>query len=953
MGAWSDVDEEVTARMLADPECNSPRAAVLERGQAGSFKSIPKSLIIGTTLTAAVLVLKGLNARTQDRLVDAMATESLAQTTCAKIGDGCTESKGCCDASLKCFRKNPWYAVCMASCDRNLAQQDGSKWSCDIVSANSEPHATPVAQTATQTQSASDGSLPACADPTDKACVSAKCSVSDGGPEGDCLKTLCCRVPGNQCYRQNEWWAGCKPACDPNADTAYAGKGWSCEKLGPRTPGDTHSWKPCPREAEKHPLLLDGDVPAAWSAAEKRAKALVATLHLEDKVLLLNGQNDPWPNDRHGYAGYINPNFNFRNKCAMPLMLNDGPQGYNHYQKKLAGTTTQFPSLLTLAATFDAEASRRYAKAISTEFVQKGANVMLGPDVEVGRNALSGRAFETLSGEDPYLGSELVRPFVQETLKRGIIVTIKHWLDNNEEDYRQTMSVEVPSRAQHEIYMPVFKAAIEEGAGAVMCSYQKVDGTHACANEHLLKKLLRDDLGFKGFVMSDWGATHDALKSARSGLDMEMPGGNESHFAKLKDLVKQGHLPESTIDEMATHVLSAMYATGLFDGKFPWTTGEAALDSDVTSADHREVAKRTIIDGAVLLKNKMDVLPLGPMPGKIAMVGKYCNQALDSSYGQGDVFSGGGSGWVMSNKQVTPYHGVKEHFSSSEVTWGTSASDALEANVAIVCASAHAEEGWDRANLTLPEAAELVKALKAQSPLQKVIVLAISPGVVTTDWIDEADAGLLLFMPGEQVGPAVAELLSGDVGPGGRLPVSLPTQSEHRFTKEQYPGYPFNDKNMVTQWSEGVLVGYLWNDAKDIPSAFPFGFGLSYTTFALSDFQTTCDPAAESATVSFRVSNSGLRGGAAVPQLYVGFPSLRPSLRRLRAFRKVQLDSAEGVIVKFTLGPADWSFWNVQTRGWQSAARLGEEIKLHIGTSSADLSWSSNLGCVFPPITPA
>jgi len=901
--------------------------------------------LMATTVVAAVVVVRQLASSGVP--ADAAAAQSLvASGSCAAAGEQCSETQGCCDSSMQCYAKNDYWANCRTDCDPEKIV--GETWSCKLLGGGGGGGGA-AATTKPSGKATPPPGLPGCADPTDKACVKDKCSVSDGGAGGDCLKTWCCQVPGHQCYRQNEWWGGCKPACDPDADTDYGGKGWLCEELGPRTPGDNHAWSPCPRESTKHPLLIDGDVKAAWASAEKRARELVATLNLEDKVLFVNGQNDPWPNDRHGYAGYINPNFNFRNKCAMPLMLNDGPQGYNHYQQKLAGTTTQFPALLAVAASFDPESSRRYASAISAEFVKKGANVMLGPDVEVGRNSLSGRAFETLAGEDPFLGSQLVTPFVEETLRHGIIVTVKHWLDNNEEDYRMTMSVEVSERAQHEIYMPVFEAAIEAGAGAVMCSYQKVAGVHACANEHLLKKLLRQDLGFKGFVMSDWGATHDAELSALNGLDMEMPGGTDSHFSKLASLVKQGVVPESTIDEMATHVLSAMYATGLFDGQFKWSTGEAALDSNVTSDRHREVAKQTIVDGAVLLKNVGSTLPLGKTPGKIAMIGKYCNKAHDRSYGQGDVFSGGGSGWVMSEMQVTPLRGVKEHFPSSEVVWGPTATTAVGASVAVVCASAHAEEGWDRANLTLPEAQELVDALKAQSPGQKVIVLAISPGAVTTEWVEKADAALLLFMPGEQVGVAVAELLSGVSSPGGRLPISLPSRSEHRFTKEQYPGAPFNNKNMVTQWSEGVLVGYRWNDAMDTRAAYPFGFGLTYTAFVYDNFAAQCTPGAEAAVVSFRVANMGPVAGAAVPQLYVSFPSLRPALRQLRGFQKAFLKPSESGLVQFALSPMDWRFWSEASQSWESAAAKGEPITVYVGTSSAEFAWSQVLPCVFSP----
>jgi beta-glucosidase len=860
------------------------------------------------------------------------SVSSLVEDSCAADGADCQEVHTCCDSSQKCYKKNDYWASCISECDPEaIDPEDNLKWACEVLSDGG-----------VEEEEEAETSLPKCNDVNDPECLK-QCSISGGGPDGDCLKTWCCQQPGAQCYQQNKWWASCKPACSPTDD----GNDWLCKELGPRTPGDTHTWEPCKSDGKEYPLLAHGDIDKAWDSAEARAAELLETLELEDKLLLLRGQNDPWPNDRHGYAGYINPDFFFRNKCAMPLMLNDGPQGYNHYQKDLAGTTTQFPCLLAVAASFDEDVSRQYAKAIADEFVSKGSNVMLGPDMEVGRNPLSGRSFETLSGEDPYLGSALVAPFVAETLKRGIIVTMKHWLDNNEEDFRQTMNVNVSERAQHEIYMPVFKAAIEAGAGAIMCAYNKVYGTYACENEHLLKKLLRQDLNFRGFVMSDWGATHNAERSAKHGLDMEMPGGSDGYFHQLHHLVKNGTVDEATIDKMASHVLSSMFAAGLFDKQFEFVSTEASLNTNVTSDEHRAVARKTIIDSAVLLKNEGNTLPLTETKGQtIALVGKYCNATLEKSYGQGDVFSGGGSGWVQTNMQISPLEGIQQRFQIAEVTWSETAEGAEGADVVIVCAAGHAEEGWDKADLTLPMAEELVSQVRAQDRLRKIVVLAVIPGVVTTEWVKQADAVLALFMPGEQVGPAVAQLLAGDAAPGGRLPVSLPKVDEERFTPQQYPGLPFNDINMTASWSEGVLVGYRWNDAKKKPSAFPFGFGLTYTTFEFKNFDATCQDGA--ARVVFDVANTGVMDAAAVPQLYVGFAGLAPVIRQLRGFRKVQVKAGGMSKVNFDLTEEDWRIWDEKKDQWVSAVELGDVVTVSVGSSSADLHWTHQLTCLSP-----
>jgi len=718
---------------------------------------------------------------------------------------------------------------------------------------------------------------------------------------------------------------------------------------------------------------VEANIPGSaawWGKAEWRAREYLKGMDVKDKFAMVHGQNDKWPYHRHGYAGYINTQLSLPGYQAaysgtggaLPLALNDGPQGFNTYEA-YPGTATQFPALLAVAASFSPETSRAYAQAVAEEFVAKGANVLLGPDVEVTRAALTGRSFETISGEDPYLGSVLVRPFVQEVQNHGIIVTVKHWLDNNQEIYRQTMNVEVGDRAQHEIYMPVFAAAFEAGAGSVMCSYNKVSGTHACENEKLLKTLLREELGFKGYVVSDWGATHDAYNSAKAGLDVEMVGGPDDIFSKLPDLVQAGKLTQEEVDEKVVRVLTAMYAVGQFDntfsvpelyvGKNLWDLDKAndqVIGADVTTDAHRGVAMQTIIDSTILLKNDDSTLPLTSAGKKISLVGKHCKQKTDPSYGHGNVYSGGGSGYVgtKNGKVISPLEGIQAHIKdAASIQWSAAASAAAGADVAVVCVSAHSEEGWDRENLTMPEASELVSSVRASSPSTKIVVLAIAPGAVTTEWAADADAVMLMFYPGEQVGVALAKLLVGEASPGGRLPVTFPKVDEQRFTNEQYPGVcpapNYWCEDLVATFSEGVLVGYRWNDAKKQPAAYPFGFGLTYTNFEFSNFRSEC--ADGRATVSLTVANSGARGGATVPQLYVGFASLKPALRQLRGFQKVQVAAGTTADVTFALDEKDWRYYDESLGNWVSAMAGGEEVTVSIGDSSADLKWHSVLSC--------
>jgi beta-glucosidase len=344
------------------------------------------------------------------------------------------------------------------------------------------------------------------------------------------------------------------------------------------------------------------------------------------------------------------------------------------------------------------------------------------------------------------------------------------------------------------------------------------------------------------------------------------------------------------------------------------------------------------------LKNADATLPLHE-GAKIAMIGKTCKWTEDTALKQGSVFSGGGSGFVKTNRAISPFAGMQARVPG--VVWSADASAGAGVDVAVVCVAAHAEEGWDRKDYVVPEAQDLVSALRQQPGQKKVVVVAAVPGAVTTEWIDQADAALILFMPGEQVGAALAALLTGDAAPGGRLPVSFPKVGESRFTPAQYPGECAPPKTfcpwLTAHFTESVLVGYRWNDAKGVPAAFPFGYGLTYTHFEFSNFEAKCDGGR--ASVSLNITNAGARDGAAVPQLYVSFRSLRPTLRQLRGFQKVWIPAGEQAPAAFLLGDEDWSFYSEHDKNWTSARQLGEAITIFVGSSSGDLHWNTTLTC--------
>lgn len=741
------------------------------------------------------------------------------------------------------------------------------------------------------------------------------------------------------------------------------------------------------------------EVEENWAQAVRRAQEHVKSLSLDDKISLLHGQDADM-----GYVGYVNAKkhtlgkddvvivrdtehskaaekahasksskhsgkhhlkrvhslleVHALNDTNIELRMQDGGQGFRTHGDNTPITATQFPGLLGLASTFNVAASKEYGEALAEEFVNKGANVVLGPELDIARVPHSGRTFESLSGEDPYLGATLVKPYIRAVQSRGIIAVMKHFQNNNHESARHWTNVEVSDRTQHELYLPPFKAGIEAGAGGVMCSYNKVYGHYACENPKLLKEFLREDLGFKGFVISDWGGVYDAIRSAKNGLDIEMTGSHNPnyHFKHLQLHLRNGNVAQEDIDTMATHVLSAMYAAGQFDTHIP---KPMALGANVRTDQHLKVAKEVALDGAVLLKNDKDVLPLTPKGKTIALLGKHCDWHGGHENWAGprdDVYMGGGSGYVRA-KPVTPLEAFQSKWAGATIKLSQDASAATGADVAIICAGSHGSEGDDRDDIKLGQAQELAMTARKNIGAGKVVMLALAPGMFTTEWLGDVDAALVMFVPGEVVGPAAADLLDGTSNPGGRLPVSLPNLNEQRFTRQQWPGHITHRvtvvKNQVVQkaaakgvkgasqqamyseeYSEGSLVGYRWYDAEGGKAAFPFGFGLSYTKFQIWDIQKTT--AGSSVEVTVRVKNIGTRAGSTVPQLYVSFPSMKPVLRQLRGFSKVYLKPGTDRLVKFQLDEDAFRYYDETAKRWQSVLNR-EDITISVGDNSADL----------------
>lgn len=636
----------------------------------------------------------------------------------------------------------------------------------------------------------------------------------------------------------------------------------------------------------------------------EKAKAMVQKMTLKEKITMLHGITP-----LNEYTGTVPQNTRLG---IPPLNLNDGPQGF---RDDIDGGTTCWPAAITVAATWDISWAKQWGEGMGEEFYDKGANVQLGPGLCLARVPVNGRNFEYLSGEDPYLGYHIVQNVITGIQSRNVIANAKHFVVNNQETKRNSINVEVDERTRFEMYYPPFEGAINAGVGSFMCSYNKVNGNFSCENNGTLTEL-KEKLGFKGWVMSDWFATHST--SINQGLDQEMPIGLFMSN-KLEKAVESGRVSTDKIDESVIRILTPMYAIGIFDHAEQWVN-KSARQANVTSSNHSQLARQISAAGSVLLKNN-GILPLRDNVKSIAVLGLQAENP--------DVH-GGGSGHVTPSYIVTPMDGIKTRFSQT-ITSGDennipkAVAAAKAADVAILFLGTTSSEGADRQNLSFPFNQEaLVNAVIKVQP--NTVVVCFNPGAVLMPWAKDASAVITMFMPGFEVGNSIADLLSGDINPSGHLPLTIPNiENEVQFSKAMYPGVLG-----TVHYTEKLLVGYRWYDAKDVTPHFPFGHGLSYTKFSYSDLQINLR------TVSFVVTNTGDLPGAEVAQLYLGFPkSANEPPFQLKEFQKTRvLAPKEKVEINFKLIDRAFSIWDVVPHAWKLVS--GDFI-VHIGSSSRDI----------------
>jgi len=698
--------------------------------------------------------------------------------------------------------------------------------------------------------------------------------------------------------------------------------------------------------------------PLSWDEAWKKAGETLTRMTDAEKYTLLNGIGWYWP-PWNGWWG-LHKWYYVGNTAPIPrlgvpsLNMQDSAGGFRPYWHEIVGTVTCWPSQLSLAATWDEGLVRAFSMALGTEFAGKGANVILGPSVNVHRVARGGRNFEYISGEDPYLGSRLVEAWVQGVESQGIMAVVKHWVFNEQETNRDTEDSWVDKKTAWELYYPPFQAAIKAGVSVAMCSYNRENGRHSCANKEQLR-ILREELGFQGFVQSDWWAMHSM--DLPMGTDQDMPGVsdpgigntptchpptclNESAWYETAMLKQQD---KSLVETSAQRILASMYKRDLKSSCSPPNCKEWFL-RNVTGRSHRALARHIAAESIVMLKNE-GVLPLpGPAGNQvrsIAIVGEasvakpYDPDGAGQGVGvwwKGDYYSGGGSGHIAAAHVVTPLEGISKRAQLAGLNVvGSPSNDTAQAieaarqcDVTIVVGATTGHESLDRENLHLDGTAdELISVLSRAS--KKLVVLLMIPGAVLTPWRNDAQAILAMFLGGETTGDAWADVLFGDIAPSGRLPVMMPATQADVIEPSTV---------VKTPYQEGLQTSYR---APNFKAAFPFGFGLTYTKFSYGPAKNVpCNTGPETdICLQLSLQNSGTMSAKCVAQLYLQFPpEAGHPAPFLKGFQKTAvMPPGAKQDLHFRLTDEELRYYDANANGWVRPAT----VTAHIGESSADI----------------
>ena len=650
-------------------------------------------------------------------------------------------------------------------------------------------------------------------------------------------------------------------------------------------------------------------------------KALVSQMTLEEKAGLLSG-DDFW----HTKAV---------ERLGIPrTMVSDGPHGLRKQDEEAdhlgindSIKAVCYPTACATAASFDPEMIREMGEAIGDSCQHEKLSVVLGPAVNIKRSPLSGRNFEYFS-EDPYLAGAMATAIIKGIQSRNVGTSIKHFALNSQEHRRMSSSSDADERTIREIYFPAFEQAVKEAKPwTVMCSYNRINGVYASENPWLLTEVLRKEWGFDGYVVSDWGAVSDRVAGVAAGLDLEMPASGGVNDRKVAEAVRAGRLDEKLVDRACERILNIVYRY-LENAKpdTPWDK----------EAQHAQAA-RIAAECMVLLKNEDGILPLDKAD-EIAFIGEFAAKPR---------FQGGGSSHINCFKTTSAAEaaqGLKVTYVPGYSVEKDEATDAMiaeavaaakKAKAAVVFAGlpdSYESEGYDRSHMRMPDCQNrLIEAVAAANPDTVVVLYNGSP--VEMPWIGKVKGVLEAYLGGQAVGEATVRVLFGDVNPSGRLPETFPVKLEDNPSYLYYGG-----EGNVAEYREGVFVGYRYYDKKKMDVLFPFGYGLSYTTFAFSNLKISAGTIKDTDTLTVRatVTNTGNRAGKAVAQLYVGDDESTPirPVRELKGFAKVELQPGESQEVSFTLDKRAFAYWNRQIHDWH--VETGD-FTIEVGASSRDL----------------
>lgn len=702
----------------------------------------------------------------------------------------------------------------------------------------------------------------------------------------------------------------------------------------------------------QQPVYLDETKPV-----DERIEDALSRMTLEEKIAMC-----------HAQSKFSTPGCP---RLGIPeIWMSDGPHGvrmefvWDDWQHAhwTNDSCTAYPALTCLAATFNPELSYRYGKALGEEARFRRKDIILGPGVNIYRTPLSGRNFEYM-GEDPYLSSVMVVPYIRGVQENGVAACVKHFVLNNQEKWRDTINVVVSERALNEIYLPAFKAAVTEGGvWAVMGSYNKYKGEYCSHNDTLINEILKKEWAFDGVMLTDWGSAHNTNEAALNGLDLEMgtwtnglTWGISSAYDKyflakpFLEKIKSGELPESLLDEKIRRILRLCFRTNM--------NRQRPFGRKLTE-EHTDIARKVAEEGIVLLKNEKDFFPIRPgRYKKIAVIGENAVKKLTE---------GGGSSELKAHREVSPLQGLVDKYGAEHIVYsmgyasgapdysrelpsGYDADSLVRSAVAVAKAAdvvlffgglnknfQQDCEGDDRKSMDLPFGQDelLDEILKVN---KNVGVIIVSGNAVSMPWLDKVNGLMQSWYLGSEAGNATARVISGEVSPSGKLPFSIPRRLEdngaHYFGEKSYPG-----DGKTIYYMDDIFVGYRWHDTRKIPSLFPFGYGLSYTEFKYGEVSTDRKVYAEADTIKVlvKITNTGSMAGAETVQLYVSqdSPSLSRPVKELKGFHKQFLNRGEEKTVTLEIPVKDFALYDDRVSRWVVEP---DKYTLQVASSSRDI----------------